>query len=152
MNQLIISPLKGFSALEFGSTAEHAVSLFGDPDETEQLNDEVLEAESLVYHYWEKGFSLFFNQEAKLKLTCVEVDAEDALLWNEYVFRMNEGQIIELFKKNGFELTETEQHEWGERRLSFDDALVDLYFENGILVSVNFGLLPDDKKYYFLPN
>jgi hypothetical protein len=152
MLDLAIVPLKGFSNLDFGSSTEHAVSLFGQPDESEKIKDEITEAVSLVYHYWEKGFSLFFNQEANLKLTCVEVDDSDATLWGEKVFHMKEAEIVELFKKNGFALTETENHEWGEKRLSFDDALTDLYFENGKLISVNFGHLPDDKTFYFLPN
>ena len=152
MPELTILPLKGFAKLDFGATTEQAVSLFGQPDESEQIKDEITESVSLVYHYWEKGFSLFFNQEANLKLTCVEVDDGNATLWGEKVFEMKELEIIELFKRNGFKLTETENHEWGEKRLSFDDALTDLYLENGKLVSVNFGHMPDDKSFYFLPN
>ncbi|MFN5183197.1 MAG: hypothetical protein ACK5D5_09280 [Bacteroidota bacterium] len=152
MEQIIIIPLKGIEGLFFGSSVEQTIIMFGDPDEKENIKDEITEAESLVFHYWKKGFSLFFNQEVNMKLTCFEVDAKETLLFGERIFEMNENEIIELFKKNGFLLSETENHEWGEKRLSFDDALMDLYFENGSLVSVNFGHLPGSKNFYFLPN
>ena len=51
---------------------------------------------------------------------------------------MKETEIIELFKQHAFPLSETEQHSWGEKRLSFDAAFADLYFEKGKLVSINF--------------
>ena len=152
MIQIKIIPLKGIEGLEFGASVDQTIDLFGEPDEKEKIKDDISEAESLVYHYWEKGFSIFFNQEAKLKLTCFEVDAEDTLLWGELIFNMKESEIIDLFRKNGFSLSESENHEWGEKRLSFDEALMDLYFENGSLVSVNFGHMPGDSGFYFLPN
>ena len=152
MKQMKIIPLKGIEGLSFGSSIEQTKSLFGEPEEKENIKDEITDAESLVFHYWNRGFSLFFNQEVNMQLTCFEVDAKDTLLWGELIFTMSESEIIELFKKNGFSLSETESHEWGEKRLSFDDALMDLYFENGCLVSVNFGHLPGSKNFYFLPN
>jgi len=30
--------------------------------------------------------------------------------------------------------------EWGEKRLSFDEALIDFYFENEEMVTVNWGV------------
>ena len=64
---------------------------------------------------------------------------------------MNEIEIIKLFKENNFEVTDSEKHEWGEKRVSFDEALVDLYFENGKLQSINFGKVADNQS-FFLPN
>jgi hypothetical protein len=147
-----ILPLKGIGGLSFGATTADARQLFGEPEETETLKDDVLNADSLVFHYWEEGFSLFFNKQANLKLTCIEIDNPGATLWESSIFHMNEEQITELFQQNGYELTETEQHEWGEKRVSFDDALMDLYFENGRLISINFGLFPEEESYYYFPN
>ena len=140
------------NGLNFGATTADAKNIFGEPDETETLKDDVLNADSLVFHYWEIGFSLFFNKQANLKLTCIEIDSAGATLWGAPVFHMNEKQITELFKTNGYEKTETEQHEWGETRVSFDEALMDLYFEGGKLISINFGLFPDEESYYYFPN
>ena len=35
-------------------------------------------------------------------------------------------------------LYETEQHDWGEKRLSFDEAHIDFYFEKNKLISINY--------------
>jgi len=73
-------------------------------------------------------------------------------LFGEKIFGLDEEGITKLFEKNGYQLTETEDHEWGEKRVSFDDALIDLYFENGELASVNFGLFPDESSFFYFPN
>jgi hypothetical protein len=40
-------------------------------------------------------------------------------------------------KENGFNDFYQEDEEWGEKLLSFEDALIDFYFEEDKLVSVN---------------
>jgi len=142
MQDIAINLLKGFGNLNFGDPAKHAIQLFGDPDEKEDLFDELLNEKSLVYHYWERGFSLFFKDDELKTFTCAEVDDTETFLFGKKIFSLNETQVTELFKENGFVLTETEQHAWGEKRLSFDDAFADLYFEKGKLISINF-CIPD---------
>lgn len=138
MQQTAIYLLKGFCQLKFGAPATEALAFFGQPAETEELFDELLNEKSLVYHYWNKGFSLFFKDDELKTFTCAEVDDEEAVLFDKKIFELNEKQIADLFKENGYSLTETEQHAWGEKRLSFDDAFADLYFEKGKLISINF--------------
>ncbi|MEO8762438.1 MAG: hypothetical protein ABI388_12630 [Bacteroidia bacterium] len=138
MEDITIHLLKGFCGLFFGDNAQRATNLFGEPNEIEELVDELLGEKSTVYHYWDKGFSLFFKNDENKGLHCVEVDNKEAILSGEKLFLLNEEEIKSLFKKSAFPLTETEQHPWGERRLSFDEAFADLYFEKGKLVSINF--------------
>jgi len=138
MQDIAIYLLKGLGELKFGETMKRAVSLFGEPDEKEDLFDELLNEKSTVCHYWDKGFSLFFKDNKEKTFTCAEVDSKGAMVDGKKVFTLNEKQVIDLFKSLGFSLTETEQHAWGEKRVSFDDAFADLYFENGKLVSINF--------------
>lgn len=138
MQDITIYLLKGFCSLFFGDNAKRATTLFGEPNEVEELIDELLGEKSTVYHYWDKGFSLFFRNDENKGLHCVEVDNKETLLLGEKIFLLNEDQIKMLFKKNAFPLSDTEQHAWGERRLSFDEAFADLYFEKGKLVSINF--------------
>jgi hypothetical protein len=138
MQHIAIYLLKGLGDLKFGETMKRAVILFGEADETEELFDELLNEKSTVCHYWDKGFSLFFKDNADKTFTCAEVDDRDAMLFGRKLFTLTEKQVVELFKENGFSLSETEQHAWGERRVSFDDAFADLYFENGKLTSINF--------------
>ena len=114
------------------------MALFGNPNQKEELTDELLNEKSTVFHYWEGGFSLFFKNDGNKSLHCVEIDNKEALLFGQKVFTLQEEAIKTIFKQNAYPLTETEQHPWGEKRLSFDEAFADLYFENQKLISINF--------------
>ena len=35
--------------------------------------------------------------------------------------------------------------EWGENRVTFEDGMIDFFFDNGRLMSVNWGVLVNDK-------
>ena len=43
--------------------------------------------------------------------------------------------------KNGFSEMETEEEEWGEKRITFEECAVDFYFEDDRLVSVSWASL-----------
>ena len=147
-----INLLKGFSDLNFGQTIAEAEKVFGKSEETQELNDEILETSCTVLHYWESGFSLFFDNKNAKKFSSVEVDNEETTLFSKKVFNLKEKDLLDLMKENGYTLSDSEQQEWGERRLSFDEAGLDCYFENGKLSSINFGLIDDQQTYEFLPN
>ena len=147
-----IKLLRGFCNLNFGQFVTDAELLFGVPEESVVLEDDILNASSYVMHYWDQGFSLFFDNHKNKVFNSVEVDNPDALLFNEKVFTLKENQLIALLKLNGYPLTDTEHHEWGEKRISFDDANLDCYFENGRLVSINFGVSEITNTFLFSPN
>ena len=147
-----INLLKGFCTLSFGVSAVDAELVFGKPEEIQVLEDPILETSCTVYHYWESGFSLFFDNKNFMKFGSVEVDNEDTLLFSQKLFSLKEQQLIDLMKQNKFTLTDTEKQEWGEKRLSFDEAGLDCYFENGRLTSINFGVIDEPNNFEFLPN
>lgn len=152
-NVLIIKPRAGLNYLNFGSSIEDAIRLFGKPDEQENM-DTAGEYPSTVLHYWKQGFSLFFDHTHDKTFSCAEIDARTALLWDVKIFEWKPEQVIDLFRKKGFTASDSEKHEWGEKRVSFDEALIDFYFENDMMTSINFSAPPpeDDKKVLILPN
>jgi hypothetical protein len=147
-----INLLKGFSDLLFGQTITEAEKIFGKSEETQELEDDILETSCTVLHYWDSGFSLFFDNKHGKKFSSVEVDNDETVLFSQHVFTLKEKELVELMKANGYVLSDSEQQEWGERRLSFDDAGLDCYFENGRLSSINFGLIEEHNTFGFLPN
>jgi hypothetical protein len=149
---LEIKLLKGIGELMFFSTVDEAEKIFGKPEEIQVLDDSILETSCTVYHYWAFGVSLFFDNKNAKKLSSIEVDNEEVVLFNSKIFELNEVQLIELMKANKFRLTDTENQDWGEKRVSFDQAGLDCYFENGKLISLNFGVIDKTINYEFLPN
>ncbi|OFY97570.1 MAG: hypothetical protein A3K10_00100 [Bacteroidetes bacterium RIFCSPLOWO2_12_FULL_31_6] len=133
-----IKPVLGLSDLLFGASMSDAEKVFGKAEESEFLDD-IEECQSTVWHYWEQGFSLFFDEKSKQIFCCVEIDNKDVILWGQKIFDLSEKQIIDLFKSKGISDFETELHEWGEKRLSFDETNIDFYFEKSKLSSINYG-------------
>src|ERR1043166_6448420 len=88
--------LKGFGAFNFGQTATDALKLFGTPEETQTLEDDILKTSSYVMHYWSFGVSLFFDNMKNRAFTSIEIDNPDTLLFGEKVFTLNEKAMIEL--------------------------------------------------------
>lgn len=147
-----INLLKSFCTLPFGSTKDAAVGVFGQPEEIQNLTDDILNNNSMVYHYWNEGYSLFFDTNRDQSFCSVEIDNKEATLFGVRIFLLKEKEIIDLMKQNGYALSDSEVHKWGERRISFDEAGLDCYFENNKLVSVNFGLLETENNFYYFPN
>ncbi len=144
--------LEGFCSLRFGARADDAIALFGEVEEIQQLNDELLGNSSTVYHYWDQGFSLFFDNNRQGVFCSVETDNKDCELYGLRIFSLKEKEVVALLKENGHGLSDTETHAWGEKRLSFDTAGLDCYFENNRMVSVNFGVLETGSAFTYFPN
>jgi hypothetical protein len=147
-----IKPLVGFNSLEFWLFPKDAEAIFGMPEETQTLADEIFDTESFVMHYWDQGFSLFFDNLKDQRFSSVEVDNYETVLFGKQVFTMREKELIELMSVNGHKLSDTENQDWGEKRLSFDTAGIDFYFENSKLQSINFGVIEDAANFQYFPN
>lgn len=131
---------EGFENIKFGQTMEEVRAALGDAEETE-MYDEDEETDVVIWHYWDKGYSIFFEQEAGFHFSCAEINSENTMLWGNKVFDLKKEDIRKLFEDKNFKEIENEVHEWGEERLSIIDAMIDFYFEGGKLISINFGKL-----------
>ena len=151
ITEINLIPLKGVNQLLFGATMLEAEALFGPPSDIETL-DEIPEYKSIVWHYWQKGFSLFFDDNERNTFSCVEVDGHHAKLWGKNPFTLNEKQLLALFAEKGFTEIDAEDQAWGERRVSVDDATVDMYFDKGQLTSISCAIAPHIPNELMLPN
>ena len=143
MNNLEIKPLTGFGDLKFGSEQSEVENYLGEPEEKEDLPGEEDESDAEVWSYWEAGHTVFFEKDLNNRCTCFETDNNNAMLFGKNIFELNEVAITELMKANGFKDLDTEDEEWGERRVSFTDAVMDFYFEDDKLISVSWGVMID---------
>jgi hypothetical protein len=144
MKKYTIIPGEGLSEVHFGISRDTALGMMGAPDDKITDNDEGLSSE--IWIYADPGISLIFEGEDDLSLVAAETNNPEAELFGKQVFHLSVEDIIELFKENGFVEVETEEENWGEFRLSFEDAMIDFYFENGSLNTVNWSLVTDDSE------
>lgn len=136
---LEINLKEGFGEIKFGEIPENVTKLLGEPTTAEEIStDDDLKTTILSF---ENGVTVFLEGLIEPIVSNFDVDNKSALLFGEKVFELKETGIIELMKKNGFPNMEREEEEWGELRLTFDEAMVDFYFEDDILVAVNWGVV-----------
>lgn len=142
----IINEIKikqGYGSLFFGSSIDFAVNILGIPNQIEEL--EGLEDDtSMAYMYDDSHLIAFFEGIDNKILTILETKDPDSTLYGEKVFKLNEIEINRLMKDKGFHELETEMLTWGGKRITFEDANIDFYFENDKLTSVNWGMMPEE--------
>lgn len=141
---LDIVPKAGLGPIRFGSSSEEVIALLGQAEDVEHIGD-VDEFNTVILYYWEKGITVFFEGMEKSVVSCFETENPDATMYGREIFSMTEKDIVALMAEKGFEVAEVENEPSGERRVSFDDAMIDFFFVDGDLVAVNWGVLVNSK-------
>ncbi len=145
MKDFTIMPLKGYGEIPFGMTLDEAVKTLGMPDFYEELSDmEETGNRSIYYEYEEFETNIYFEGVTKSVVACFETENMEATLYGEPVFDLTKEEIIDLMKKQGFKELE-EETEDEELRVSFEDALIDFFFDEDELTAVSWGVLVDEQ-------
>ena len=134
---------KGIGNIIFGYSMDQVKDLMGEPEEVEE-SDEDDEFEHKAWNYWEQGYSFFFDREDDYRLSCIQTENPEVILFGKKVFDLPAAELKNLLKENGLTDFETEKLETGETRLSFEREMIDLYLEDDQLLAINFGVFIDD--------
>lgn len=129
---------KGLDGLQFGKSIDFTVQKLGQPDHIEELEG-MDEENSIAYIYDEMHLIVFFEGINDRFLTIIETKDPESTLFGQKIFEMDEVEVHQLMKENNFEELETEVLTWGGKRVSFEDANIDFYFEDNKLSAVNWG-------------
>ena len=138
-----IKPLVGCGLLHFGQTIDDVVALLGDAEEIDQIDEDDM-MNTVILHYWERGISVFFEGVEKSVVSCIETDNPDSDLFGSKVFNLSMEKLIALMKKNGYENHEIEVEE-GENRISFEDGLIDFFYDGEEMLAISLGVLINEK-------
>ncbi len=143
LKSLEIKPKIGFGEIEFGEYLDNIVSLLGEAEEIDTIEEDE-EMNMLILHYWELGFSVIFEGGAKQIVSGFETDHPEATMFEKKVIGMSEQDIINLMQDNGLGDYDTEMEEV-DKRISFDDEMLDFYFRDDKLVYVNWGVYVNEE-------
>ncbi len=135
---LTIKLRRGLGELSFGQGIDDVVAYLGEPTEIETLPMED-DTTTTVLNYDEIGLGLFFEGAGQPKLSCIETDNPETVLFGEKIFEMKQEDLVEFVKKEGLCVMDAEEEAWGEYRVTFEDAMIDFYFDKGELTVVNWG-------------
>ena len=141
---LDIVPRKGYGEIHFGETSEKVITYIGQPEDVENIED-VDGFNTVVLYYWDLGVTVFFEGKEKSVVSCIETENPESLMFGKKIFEMSEEDIVALMDSQGFEVAEIEMETSGERRVSYDDAMIDFFFSEGDLIAVNWGVLVNER-------
>lgn len=139
-----IEPKIGYGEIKFGMTSEKILDLLGPADDMENIEDDD-EFNTVILYYWDQDLTIFLEGKEKSAISCIETENQDSTLFGKKIFDMDEGQIINLMEEHGYKVDETEMETSGEKRVSYDNAMIDFFFSDGDLIAVNWGVLINDK-------
>ena len=100
--------------------------------------ENALDEPTTILHYFDGELTLFFEGDSPT-LQCIDSSIEDTTLFGESIFDMSEKDIVRLMVDNGYCEEDADDEAWGERRVSFGEANVDFFFDEGELSSVVWG-------------
>ena len=145
MKNFVIEPLKGFGEIPFGMSLDAAVKVLGSPNFYEELSDmEETGNRSIYYEYDDIATNIYFEGITKSVAACFETENEDAVLFGTKVMDLTRAEVIELMRENGYRELE-EEDEDGEHRVSFEDAMIDFFFDGDQMTAVSWGVLVDEQ-------
>lgn len=144
-HNLAILPQKGLGDILFNSSIDRTVQTLGKPDHIEEI-DGLDDENSMAYFYHKHHLIAFFEGFDKMVLTILETKNPDVTLFGKKVFNLDEIGIHQLMKAHGYEEIDTELLTWGGKRISFEQANMDFYFENDKLTAINWGCFVCEEK------
>lgn len=135
--KLNINVKEGLGAIRFDMPVEEVVSILGEADEVENI-DNAIDESTTVLRYNDDTLTLFFEGDCPI-LTCIDTEDDEITLFGENIFDMSEREIVQLMVNHNFFEQDVEIEDWGERRVSFNEGNIDFFFEDDELLSVVFG-------------
>ena len=130
--------MEGCSLIRFG-LRKRCNQCNGEPDES--IDDEDYNSE--IWYYDDKGITLFLDEmeDEGLLVSGIELEDDNCELEGVSIMGKSIDEIKKLAEKAKFGEADAEKEEWGEFRLSYEDKLIDFYFdEDKKLISVSLGM------------
>ncbi|MBL4669066.1 MAG: hypothetical protein JKY30_07360 [Flavobacteriales bacterium] len=140
----------GLGDIIFGSSKEKIKYLLGEPNEIDTYNASGEEDGYLTeaWHYDEHEFSVSFDQEDNWKLTTISISSPDCLFNDTQLIGKEINQVLELLENEDLgdnELDDLSDENIDQKLISFLPASLNLWFENGKLSEIQWGVLWSDE-------
>jgi flavin-dependent dehydrogenase len=140
-NEIILG--QGLGEIKFGLTMDEVEAIMGKPEEVEE-SEEDEEFEYEVWNYWEEGYSFYFDEDDDYRLGLIETANEEVTMFGKKIFQMKQAEVEELLKANGLSDQEKDTLETGEKHITYEKEMLDMYFEKDVLITIKFGVFVDD--------
>ena len=140
-NEIILG--QGIGEIRFGLTMDEVEAIMGKPEEVE-TSEEDEEFEYEVWNYWEEGYSFYFDEDDDYRLGLIETANEEVTLFGQKIFQMKQAEVEALLKSKGLSNPDKDTLETGEKHVTYEKEMLDMYFDKDALVTVKFGVFVGD--------
>ncbi len=140
----------GLGDITFGDNKEKIKHLLGEPTEADTFNASGEEDGYLTeaWHFDEDEFSLSFDEEDNWKLTTISISSPEASFNGNQLIGKEMDDVLQFFDKEELgenELDDLSDEGVDQKLVSFIRASLNLWFEDGKLSEVQWGVLWSDE-------
>ena len=140
----------GLGDIQFGCTKEKLRYLIGEPDEIDTYNASGEEDGYLTeaWHYDEHEFSVSFDEEDNWKLSTISISSPECQLNGIQLIGKELDTILDELKNEDLgenELDDLSDDIIDQKLISFVSSSLNLWFENGKLSEIQWGVLWSDE-------
>ena len=140
----------GLGDIIFGNSKEKIKHLLDEPGETDTFNASGEEDGYLTeaWHYDDQEFSLSFDEEDNWKLTTISISSPEATFNGNQLIGKGMDEVLQFFDKEELgenELDDLSDEGTDQKLVSFLRASLNLWFEDGKLSEIQWGVLWSDE-------
>ena len=140
----------GLGDVVFGSNKEKLKYLLGEPSEVDNYNASGEEDGYLTeaWHYDEHEFSVSFDEEDNWKLTTISISSPEATFNGNQLIGKEMDDVLRFFNNEEFgenELDDLSDEGIDQKLVSYLRASLNLWFEDGKLSEIQWGVLWSDE-------
>ena len=150
VNVLDVKIGDGLGDIKFGFTKEKLKYLIGEPNEIDTYNASGEEDGYLTesWHYDEHEFSVSFDEEDNWRLSTISISSPDSTYKSHQLIGKPMEEVMDLIDADELgenELDDLSDDNIDQKLISFIRASLNLWFENGKLSEIQWGVLWSDE-------
>jgi len=140
----------GLGDIKFGYSKEKLKYLLGEPNEIDTYNASGEEDGYLTesWHYDEHEFSVSFDEEDNWKLTTISISSPECMFNGNQLVGKEMDNVLQLLEKEDLgenELDDLSDDNIDQKLISFLPSSLNLWFEDGKLSEIQWGVLWSDE-------
>ena len=144
MHHYNIKPKEGLGDVKFLSTVDEFISMIGQPDDDELIQEKISKYNSRILHYDSLELSASFDEENNWKLSSITVNSDAFHINDIYLFNCNKIDFlkkIETLDLGTYESDVYNEEDYSSTTYYFKQNNISFWFENDALQKIQWGII-----------
>ena len=144
MHHYNIKPKEGLGGVKFLSTVDEFISMIGQPDDDELIQEKISNYNSRILHYDSLELSASFDEENNWKLSSITVNSDAFHINDIYLFNCSKIDFlkkIEPLDLGTYESDVYNEEDYSSTTYYFKQNNISFWFENDALQKIQWGII-----------